>query len=85
MNLGAYTLAAVQAEFGRRVAMGTVTGSSGNRVTVSIPSVGSVNCPWLRTPGQNGTTTLQTATNDEVVVMGIGEPPSWVVVGIVER
>lgn len=85
MNLGAFVAEAARGEFGRRFAMGTVTGTSGNKVVVTIPSVGSVTIPWLRTPGQNGSTTLQAATNDEVIVMGIGEPPSWVVIGIIER
>ena len=85
MNLAAFTQTAVKDEISRRLAMGTVTGTSSNRVVVSIPAIGSVTCPWLRTAGQSGATTLQAQNGDEVVVAGIGEPPSWVILGIVER
>ena len=85
MNLAAFVQQSLMTHWGRHLAMGTVTGTDSNRIEVTIPTIGAVTCPWLRTAGQDDTTTLEAEVDDEVIVIGVGEPPTYVVLGIVER
>ena len=86
MNLARAITDGANDALSKRLRLGTVTGTSGNKVVVTIPGAGSFTCPWLRTPGQNSSTTLQAANDDEVLLLAMGtDPPAFVVVGIVER
>lgn len=88
MNLAKYIDDAFARAISARMAMGTVTGTSGNKITVQMADSAAADAQsyaWLRSPSEDVSVTLDVTAGDEVVLVKLGYPPTWVVIGVVER
>lgn len=81
MNLGRFIAESFAEEYGRRVALGVVTGTSGNRVLVRLSdSAAADSQAYARLSSYSSPT-----NGDEVLMLKVGNPPAWLCIGKVLR